>query len=327
MKRILAAFALLLVMAMLLLFPTEALTYTLTGLTLWFERMVPALFPFMMMSQLLICFRLIPIFLTLFRPLLKRLFFLPDAGLYCILTGFLCGFPMGAKNVAELHSRGQLSRSQAQTLLNFCNQIGPVYFVSFAYPILHQIYPAFPLPAALFGMYGIPFCFGIREVARERKNSSKVESHTSQRLAISGKAPETTFDAIITGNLIAISRLAGYMMFFPVFLVLLEWLPEGFQQTSVFLGWKALAYLLLEITGGLAFLSRLAVENVSALPVPPVILVLIGMGALQFGGLSCLFQTKSMIGNTSLSLGDYFKARLKMTLLCVIFCAAASFCW
>lgn len=326
MKRILAALALLLVMAMLLLFPTEALSYTLTGLTLWFERMVPALFPFMMMSQLLICFELIPVFLTFFRPLLKGLFSLPDAGLYCILTGFLCGFPMGAKNVAELHRRGQLSLSQAQTLLNFCNQIGPVYFVSFAYPILHQICPTFPLPVALFGMYGIPFCFGVREVAGERKKSSRMNFSSSQRLTACEKAPEPAFDAIVTGNLIAISRLAGYMMFFPVFLVLLEWLPEVFQETAGFLGIKALSYLLLEITGGLSFLSQVSGSDL-LLSIPPRVLAVIGMGALQFGGLSCLFQTKSMIGNTSLSLGSYFKARLKMTLLSVIFCAAASFCW
>lgn len=320
MKRILAASALLLCMALLLLFPAEALSYTLTGLTLWFQRMVPTLFPFMMMSQLLICFDLIPVFLTLFRPVLKILYNLPDAGLYCILTGFLCGFPMGAKTVADLHRRGQLSLSMAQTLLNFCNQIGPVYFISFAYPILHRICPEFPLPVALFGMYGIPLCYGIKEVYLLNHHPAKQNPAALIAAEIPSGSPaakESDFDAIITGNLIAISRLAGYMMFFPVFLVGLEWLPKM----------KFFFYLLLEITGGLSFLAELLTEREAFLSLSPSALVCICMGALQFAGLSCLFQTKSMIRGTALSLGSYLKARIKMTLLCVIFCVVSSFCW
>ena len=329
-KRILAATFLLLCMTMLLLFPSEALTYTLTGLTLWWERMIPALFPFMMMSQLLICFDLIPVFLTLFRPILKILYRLPDAGLYSVLTGFLCGFPMGAKTVADLHRRGQLPLSMAQTLLNFCNQIGPVYFISFAYPILHRICPAFPLPVALMGMYGIPLCFGIKEVFLLNQSLSPQTSRTlSAAENITGfpGVTEPNFDAIVTGNLIAISRLAGYMMFFPVFLVALECFPQALQHTRIFLYLKSLSYLLLEITGGLSFLSGLLQDGKAAILLPPAILVVLCMGALQFGGLSCLFQTKSMIRGTSLSLGSYLKARIKMTLLCVIFCAVSSFCW
>ncbi len=330
MKRILAASALLLCMTMLLLFPSEALTYTLTGLTLWWERMIPALFPFMMMSQLLICFDLIPVFLMLFRPILKILYRLPDAGLYSILIGFLCGFPMGAKTVADLQHRGQLSLSMAQTLLNFCNQIGPVYFISFAYPILHRICPAFPLPAALMGMYGIPLCFGIKEVFLLNQSLSSQTSCALSAAESTTGFPAVTkpdFDAIVTGNLTAISRLAGYMMFFPVFLVALECFPQALQHTRSFLYLKSLFYLLLEITGGLSFLSGLLQDGKAAITLPPAILVVFCMGALQFGGLSCLFQTKSMIRGTSLSLGSYLKARIKMTLLCVIFCAVSSFCW
>lgn len=330
MKRILAASSLLLCMTMLLLFPSEALTYTLTGLTLWWERMIPALFPFMMMSQLLICFDLIPVFLMLFRPILKILYRLPDAGLYSILIGFLCGFPMGAKTVAVLQHRGQLSLFMAQTLLNFCNQIGPVYFISFAYPILHRICPAFPLPAALMGMYGIPLCFGIKEVFLLNQSLSSQTSCALSAAESTGGFPAVTepnFDAIVTGNLIAISRLAGYMMFFPVFLVALECFPQALQHTRSFLYLKSLFYLLLEITGGLSFLSGLLQDGKTAITLPPAILVVFCMGALQFGGLSCLFQTKSMIRGTSLSLGSYLKARIKMTLLCVIFCAVSSFCW
>lgn len=318
MKQIFAALSLLFCMTMLLLFPVEALSYTFTGLSLWLEKMVPTLFPFMMLSQILICFDLIPVFLSIFRPILRRLFRLPDAGLYCILTGFLCGFPMGAKNVSELYRRGQLSLSEAQTLLNFCNQIGPVFFLSFAYPILHKICPELSLPTALFGMYGIPLLCGSIEVHRMGQTQNIQQSQPIKR--------EPDFDVIVTGNLIAISRLAGYMMFFPVLLILLEGIPKYLQNTRLFLCLKSLFYLLLEITGGLSFLAELTQTNRLDW-ISPAILVAISMGALQFGGCSCLFQTKSMIGGTALSLRSYFRARIKMTFLCVIFCVASSFCW
>ena len=104
-----------------------SLAYAALGLELWYEKMVPVLLPFMILSGTL------------------------------ILMGFLCGFPMGARTIADFRDRQELSVTEGQYLLSFCNNLGPVYFLGFVLPLLHResILPY------LFGMYGIPLGYGI----------------------------------------------------------------------------------------------------------------------------------------------------------------------
>jgi len=137
--------------------PKHSLLYALTGLTLWYEKMIPALLPFMILSNLLIGLGLTDSFVFFLKPFFGRLFHLNGHGIYAILTGFLCGFPMGAKVTADLYRNHLLSKTDAENLLFFCNNIGPIYFTSFVLPLLHINNP---LPLCI-GMYGIPFLYGI----------------------------------------------------------------------------------------------------------------------------------------------------------------------
>ena len=84
----------------------KALALSLTGLNLWFEKMIPTLLPFMILSGILIRMNLSDSFARLFAPLLRPLFGLSDSCLYVLVIGFLCGFPMGARVTAESLQHG-----------------------------------------------------------------------------------------------------------------------------------------------------------------------------------------------------------------------------
>ena len=96
-------------------------------------------------------------FVGLLHPLLHRIYGTSRNGSYTIIMGFLCGFPMGAKTVDDLYARGMVTKREAEYLLAFCNNIGPVYFCSFVLPLLNR---QAVLPY-LFGMYGIPLLYGL----------------------------------------------------------------------------------------------------------------------------------------------------------------------
>ena len=68
----------------ILLLPERALSLSLEGLNLWFQKMIPALFPFMILSGLLIGLELSDSFASLFAPVLRPLFRLSDSCLYCL---------------------------------------------------------------------------------------------------------------------------------------------------------------------------------------------------------------------------------------------------
>ena len=143
--------------ALLLAFPMDSLSFSLTGLQLWFNRMVPTLLPFMILSGIMIRLNLTEHVVKMISPLLSPLLKVSLNGIYAVVIGFLCGFPMGAKVIADLYSCHKLNKKEASFLLAFCNNIGPVYFISFVLPTL-QLKLVLPY---VFGMYGLPFCYGV----------------------------------------------------------------------------------------------------------------------------------------------------------------------
>lgn len=294
----------------LLLHSKDCFLLATNGLELWFSRMLPTLFPFMIISSILVTYQLIPLFVLGIKPFLYPFFKLPDAGYYCIVIGFLCGFPMGAKNIAQVYQKGQLTKAQAEALLGFCNNIGPVYFLSFAIPLLKQNLPELSVAGCLFGMYGIPLLYGIFRC--RLVNSENTTGMLSYPRSTSCVLP---FDSIITNNLESIVKLGGYMMFFHVLMIFFRFLPD---DSIVY----ACCYCFTEITGGITRLSQV----VSVVPnTIKGLLSLLYFFFLQLGGLCCIFQTKSMLSQTDLSLKKYVYDKLILSLLTIGYHAVCVF--
>ena len=144
--------------------PASACSYSALALQLWFEKMIPSLFPFMVLSGLIVRLNLGRDISLPAYPLLGRLYRISRTMCTTLITGFLFGFPLGAKTIAEQYSLGQLSREQAQYLLSFCNNIGPVYLLSFALPLLGlsgDTEDQTLRTAVTLAFFGIPLTYGL----------------------------------------------------------------------------------------------------------------------------------------------------------------------
>ena len=115
----------------MLIYPSISLEYASMGLQLWFNKMIPTLLPFMILSSIMIQLQINTTFMRIFEPILYPIFHVNKQCLYAIFIGFLCGFPMGAKTCQELYELKKITKAEAEYLLSFNNNIGPVYFVSF----------------------------------------------------------------------------------------------------------------------------------------------------------------------------------------------------
>lgn len=144
--------------------PADACSYSALALQLWFEKMIPTLFPFMVLSGLIVRLDLGKTIALPVYPLIGSIFRISRTMCTTLLTGFLFGFPLGAKTIAEQYSLGQLSKPQAQYLLSFCNNIGPVYLLSFALPLLGLSDDAenhLLRSAVILAFFGIPLLYGL----------------------------------------------------------------------------------------------------------------------------------------------------------------------
>ena len=303
----------LLLFVLMLKFPAQSVYYAFTGLTLWFQKMIPALFPFMILSGIMIRMNLTEYFATVLSPLLKPLFKVSGNGAYCIIMGFLCGFPMGAKVIADLYVRNKLTKAEATYLLSFCNNIGPIYFTSFALPVI-----GLPITLTyLFGMYGLPLIYGMflcriplsnikKHKFTRQKNNCKSNTfvvtcsksdHRSNTLPPSSNQLLIHIDDAIQSAIESITKLGGYMILFN----LLNLIPALLFPQDIL----PACNLFLEITSGI---SRIGNSH------PYIVLTL-----LPFGGLSCMAQTYSIIKGTDLSLGNYFLHKCILTLITALY--------
>lgn len=118
---------LLVCVAALLLYPTQATQAGREGLALCGNVLLPSLFPFFVLSSLVVELGLADCLGRLLSPLMVPLFRVPGAGAAAVVLGFVGGYPVGARTAVSLYESGLCSRTQTERLLAFCNNAGPAF--------------------------------------------------------------------------------------------------------------------------------------------------------------------------------------------------------
>lgn len=100
-----------------------------SGLTLCGRVLIPALFPFSVLSGLLLRSGGAEAFGAMLDGPMRRCYHLPGRAAAPLLTGLLGGYPLGAQSLAALYKSGGLTKSEALALSAFCNHPGPAFLV------------------------------------------------------------------------------------------------------------------------------------------------------------------------------------------------------
>lgn len=269
----------------ILRYPQQTCTLALQGLEIWALKMIPTLFPFMMISSIMIYSGLDALLAKFLYPFLRPFYRCSFYGIYAIFMGFFCGFPMGAKVVSELYLSQKITESEANRLLAFCNLIGPTYFLGLVIPILQALSFHAQLPF-LIGMYGIPACYGILLLYYKPTLQTTPE--------LSSKAASSWTDTIrkaCINNVQSILMLGGYITFTNALCIILQVAP--ISDAAV-----AIGNSLLEINGGIIQLYT----NTSLSSEWKCFWI---MTTLAFGGFSCILQAANFIHQAGLSLKHY----------------------
>lgn len=264
------------------------------GLTLWFHTVLPALLPFMVLSNFMIKQNVTGAVSRVVYPVFARMFGLSRAGCYPAVIGLLSGYPVGAKTTAQLYRERMISREEAQYLLSFCNNASPMFLLE--YIGVHCIrlqYPVMLLGIIYLSAWIGSFFSGRREFYKEG-SSKKAPCCEEQPIIIS--LDESILDAFTT-----ITKIGGYIILFSILAQLVsELLPISVVFQYIGIG-------ILEITTGGAVISELYLEEWLRNS------ILVGLCA--FGGLSSVAQTASVLAGTDLSVGKYLAAKIRQTII------------
>ncbi len=112
----------------LTVFSDRASDYARDGLRLCALCVVPSLFPYMVISHMIISGGACS-FIGKILPV-SRLYGLPNDASAPIFLGALCGFPVGAKSACELYKKGSVTKAEAEVLISASNNTGPSFVVS-----------------------------------------------------------------------------------------------------------------------------------------------------------------------------------------------------
>lgn len=128
-KKVLATIFTIMFAALLVIYPQTAVSSAYKGLRLWSDIVFPSLMPFFVCSEILNKLNFPKNISRYLEPFMRPLFNVPGSGAYPFVMGITSGYPVGAKIVSDMRADNLLSREEAERLLSFCNNSGPLFII------------------------------------------------------------------------------------------------------------------------------------------------------------------------------------------------------
>lgn len=125
--KIISFFAL---VSLLLIFSKANFESVKSSTYLFFNNILPSLFPFIFFTELILNSDIIDTLSHSLGNFIKKSLKLNKNCTPAIIIGFLCGYPMGSKTVTCLYENNKISKREANILLTFVNNCNPVFILS-----------------------------------------------------------------------------------------------------------------------------------------------------------------------------------------------------
>lgn len=264
-------------MALLLVSSAAAGEAVRRGLALCARSVVPALFPYFVLSGLFTSLGFAEGVGRRLAPAAERLLRVSGAGASAFFLGLLGGYPVGGRTVGQLYRTGRVNRREAEHLLAFCNNAGPSFILGV---VGLGCFRSLAAGWALYLIHGAS-ALGTGILLRGKVRPRQGFAHPRA-------LPEKLLPAFIRSvqeSALAMIRICGFVVFALVVQALVtEW--TGVSHPA------ALGFI--ELTGGIVRLGSGRADFVWA------------AALLGWGGLSVHGQTAAVLGDTDLKMGRYF---------------------
>lgn len=273
------------------------------GLQLCAETVIPSLFPFMVISELLVASGAGEFVGRLFSRPMQKLFGVSGSSVCAILLGALCGFPIGAKTAVALYDRGAIDRAELERLLTFCNNTSSAFLIS---AVGASLWSSRSFGIGLYCIQlGAAALIGLAGRRRARTSSPTVQL---PQPTVSGM---TIFTHAVASSANGMLVVCAYVTFFSSVVGALGVVLDGLSTSPIL---DALLFGFFELSSGVSAASSL--EN-------PLIGALLTAFTAGWSGLSVHFQIMALTDGRGISHRPYLLAKAVQGLLCT----AAAVIW
>lgn len=113
----------------LIIFPKSSIESVLSGTNLFVKYVFPTLFPFLILTNILINYGGINIFGKLFGNLFIKPLKISKNSIFPLIVSFICGYPLGTKYLNELNNKNLIKKNEFQRMVNIASNASPLFLI------------------------------------------------------------------------------------------------------------------------------------------------------------------------------------------------------
>lgn len=271
----------------------------LIGVNLVVKTIIPTIFPFSVICNLLISYDGVGLYSKILGPILCKPLKLSKSSSFPIVASFLSGYPLGCKYCCDLYSLGYINRREFERLLNIASNASPMFIIgSIGATMLGDIRLGFIL---LIGNYLSSIIVGILTMNNSKTSSTLKELPKNNINTNFGSALKSALDNGINTTL----QVGAFVVLFSIIISIIKnntYISIVFYNIEEFLNLpKYSIYGLflgsVEFTNGCKLITTLPLT----LPFKLAIISFI----CSFSGLSVIAQISSFVYKYDISIAKY----------------------
>ena len=306
----------------LILFSKNNLASAKNGLILWATAVVPSLFPFFVSTELLSYTNIIKYLGKWLNPIMRPLFNVPGEGSFAFLMGLISGYPVGAKIVSNFIKQGIVTKQEAERLLAFTNNSGPLFIIG---TVGITLFGSTTIGILLFITHLLA-CVTVGIILRFFNKSNSISNnhnynYSNKNVSISSLGE--VLEKSITSSISTILMIGGFVVIFSVVISILN--QSGILNSVSLILTPVLCSIgfptelikpilagIVELTNGVSLVATTHIKAIS-------INIISASFLLGFGGVCVLLQVFSIISKAGLSIKTYAIGKLLQGIFAAIY--------
>ena len=268
---------------------------------IWKENVFPSLFPFFVLSDLLINYGFIELIGEIFKPIMNRIFKTKGVGAFALIMSLISGFPSSAKYIKELYNKNLIDEKEATKLLMFTHFSNPLFILGtisllflnnkeVGLLILICHYLGNIIIGIIFRNY-----YPSKEETKKTSLKNIINKISDNRIKNGKKFGEIVTNALLN----SINTLILILGVITMFLVITTIIDNNININSFH---QSILNGFIEMTQGLKY--------VSIQEVPLKLKCIISTMIISFGGLSVHMQIISILSDTKIKYLPFLTARI-----------------
>lgn len=291
--------------------PTMSIASAKEGLNIWLNILIPSLFPFIFITDLLISLGLVSLITRYLEPIMMPLFGVSGVGIFPLSMSIMSGYPVGSRITSKLSTEGLVTAEEANRLICFTSTSGPLYILGtvgtgmLGLPELGLLLLLPHYLGAFTNGFFLKLYPGKKMINVGKdfpyKNKSNMIEPLSFGSIISNSIREGMESMLMIGGLVIIfSVIIDIVISSPLFNLIIGYISSILDIDSSLI--KGMVAGIIEITNGCSLISKLEVPIIDKLILTNFI--------IGWGGFSVHSQAISFISKSDIKASLYLLSKL-----------------